>query len=140
MNRIEQLFKNKDSRLLSVYFTAGYPSAGDTIPIIEALDEAGADIIEIGIPFSDPVADGPTIQESNQAALDQGMTLKKLLSELKDIRQKTQVPLILMGYLNPIIQYGIEKFCQEISAIGIDGIIVPDLPMSQFVEEYKATS
>ncbi|WP_226390241.1 tryptophan synthase subunit alpha [Penaeicola halotolerans] len=139
MNRIEQLFQNKDSRLLSVYFTAGYPSAGDTIPIIEALDEAGADIIEIGIPFSDPVADGPTIQESNQAALDQGMTLKKLLSELKDIRQKTQVPLILMGYLNPIIQYGIEKFCQEISAIGIDGIIVPDLPMSQFMEEYKAT-
>jgi tryptophan synthase alpha chain len=137
MNRIDQLFKDKSEKILSIYFTAGYPQLDDTVPIIKALEEAGADIIEIGVPYSDPVADGPTIQESNMVALSNGMSLKKLFEQLKDIRTQVKLPIILMGYLNPIMQYGMEAFCIKCQEIGIDGIIVPDLPMQQYLDEYK---
>lgn len=137
MNRIDQLFEDKSENILSIYFTAGYPQLDDTVPIIKALEEAGADIVEIGVPYSDPVADGPTIQESNMVALSNGMSLKKLFEQLKDIRTQVQLPIILMGYLNPIMQYGMEAFCIKCQEIGIDGIIVPDLPMQQYLDEYK---
>lgn len=137
MNRIDRLFKDKSENILSIYFTAGYPKLDDTVSIVKALEEAGADIIEIGVPYSDPVADGPTIQESNMVALSNGMSLKKLFEQLKDIRSQVQLPIILMGYLNPIIQYGMEAFCKKCKEIGVDGIIVPDLPMQQYLDEYK---
>ena len=137
MNRINKLFKEKNNNILSVYFTAGYPELNDTASVLEALQESGADIIEIGIPFSDPVADGPTIQESNQVALNNGMSLKLLLKQLEGIREKVSVPILLMGYLNPIMQYGVEGFCKEISALGIDGLIIPDLPMQVYLQDFK---
>ncbi|HLT07067.1 MAG TPA: tryptophan synthase subunit alpha [Cyclobacteriaceae bacterium] len=137
MNRIDQLFKNKQEKVLSIYFTAGFPKLEDTRTIMKALEEAGADIIEIGVPYSDPVADGPTIQESNKVALDNGMSLKKLFSQLEGMRSEIKVPVILMGYLNPIMQYGIEAFCKKCDEVGVDGIIVPDLPMQQYLDEYK---
>lgn len=137
MNRIDQLFKNKSENILSIYFTAGFPGPEDTLPIIKALEEAGADIVEIGVPYSDPVADGPTIQESNKIALENGMSLKKLFSQIKDMRTQVQIPVILMGYLNPIMQYGIEAFCKKCKEVGVDGVIVPDLPMQQYLDEYK---
>jgi tryptophan synthase alpha chain len=137
-NRITELFKNKKDNILNVYYTAGYPATGDTVRIAKALEEAGADIIEIGIPFSDPVADGPTIQASNKVALDQGMTLKLLLEQLKEIRKQVNIPIILMGYLNPVMQYGVEKFARDISSIGVDGVILPDLPLHEFEEQHKA--
>ena len=137
-NRITELFKNKKDGILNVYYTAGFPGITDTIRIAKALEGAGADIIEIGIPFSDPVADGPTIQASNKVALDQGMTLKMLLDQVREIRKTVNIPIILMGYLNPVIQYGIEKFVKEISEIGVDGVILPDLPLREFEEQYKS--
>lgn len=137
MNRIDQLFKNKPANILSIYFTAGFPQLEDTRPIMKALEEAGADIIEIGVPYSDPVADGPTIQESNKAALENGMSLRKLFSQLEDMRNEISIPVILMGYLNPIIQYGMEAFCKKCREVGVDGIIVPDLPMQQYLDEFK---
>src|SRR5690606_28805281 len=137
MNRIDQLFKDKEENILSIYFTAGFPQLEDTRPIMKALEKAGADIIEIGVPYSDPVADGPTIQESNKIALDNGMSLKKLFSQLEDMRKEVNIPVILMGYLNPMMQYGMEAFCKKCREIGIDGIIVPDLPMQQYLDEYK---
>lgn len=137
MNRIEKLFQNKSERVLNVYFTAGYPQLNDTTTVIEALAASGADLIEIGIPFSDPIADGPTIQQSNDVALANGMTLKLLLSQLKGIRQKVDIPIILMGYINPIVQYGVEKFCAECEEIGVDGLILPDLPMFEYLEVHK---
>ena len=136
-NRITELFKNKKERILNVYYTAGYPGISDTVRIAQALEQAGADIIEIGIPFSDPVADGPTIQASNKVALDQGMTLKLLLEQVREIRKTVNIPIILMGYVNPVMQYGVEKFAKDISAIGVDGVILPDLPLREFEEEYK---
>lgn len=136
-NRINQLFKQQKKDILSVYFTAGYPRLDDTSTIITALANNGVNLIEIGIPFSDPVADGPTIQASNQKALKNGMTLDLLFEQIRDIRQEVSVPLILMGYLNPIMQYGIEAFCEKARAIGIDGLIVPDLPMQEYMENYK---
>jgi len=136
-NRITELFKNKKERILNVYYTAGYPGINDTVRIAQALEKAGADIIEIGIPFSDPVADGPTIQASNKVALDQGMTLKLLLEQVREIRKTVKLPIILMGYLNPVMQYGVAKFAKEISGIGVDGVILPDLPLHEFEEEYK---
>ncbi|MDR1811034.1 MAG: tryptophan synthase subunit alpha, partial [Prevotella sp.] len=128
MNRIEQLFANKQNNILSVYFTAGYPHLNDTCPIIGELEANGIDLIEIGIPFSDPMADGPTIQASGTAALKNGMTLKLLFEQLKDIRQTVSIPLILMGYLNPIMQFGFAHFCARCKDTGIDGLIIPDLP------------
>ncbi|OEK01540.1 tryptophan synthase subunit alpha [Roseivirga sp. 4D4] len=137
MNRIEQLFNRKSERVLNVYFTAGYPTLNDTVSIMQSLEASGADLIEIGIPFSDPIADGPTIQESNGIALDNGMTLKLLLEQLEGVREKVNIPIILMGYINPIVQYGIEAFCQKCEEVGVDGLILPDLPMFEYLEVYK---
>lgn len=137
MNRIEELFKRKSQRILNVYFTAGYPNLNDTVGIMESLEESGADLIEIGIPFSDPIADGPTIQESNGIALANGMTLKLLLEQLEGIRSKVSVPIILMGYINPIVQYGMEAFCQKCEEVGVDGLILPDLPMFEYLEVHN---
>ena len=137
-NRIKELFKKKDKNILSVFYTAGFPTLDSTTDIAKTLQEAGADIIEIGIPFSDPVADGPTIQESNKVALDNGMTLKILVEQVKEIRkEKVTVPIILMGYLNPVMQYGIEKFVKDASKAGVDGLIIPDMPIYEFEEKYK---
>ncbi len=137
MNRIDQLFDNKSKDILSIYFTAGFPQLEDTLPVMQAIEEAGADIIEIGVPYSDPVADGPTIQESNMVALKNGMSLKKLFSQLEGFREKISIPVVLMGYLNPIMQYGIEEFCKKCQEVGVDGLILPDLPMQQYMDEYK---
>lgn len=137
MNRIDQLFQSKGDRILNVYFTAGYPNLQDTAQVMQGLEKAGADLIEVGIPFSDPIADGPTIQESNGIALDNGMTLKVLFEQLQDIRQSVSVPFVLMGYVNPIVQYGIEAFCAKCEEIGVDGLILPDLPMFEYLDTYK---
>jgi tryptophan synthase alpha chain len=137
MNRIDKLFNEKPSNILSVYFTAGYPDLDSTIQIIKALEEAGVDMIEIGMPFSDPMADGPVIQRSNEKALRNGMSLKLLFNQLSGIRDEVKIPLILMGYLNPVMQYGVENFCNQCAQIGVDGVILPDLPPSVFTEEYS---
>jgi tryptophan synthase alpha chain len=137
MNRIHKLFKHKKENILSIFYTAGFPHRGDTVLIAEALENAGADIIEIGIPFSDPVADGPTIQASNKVALDNGMNVKLLLDQVKQIREKVKIPIILMGYLNPIMQFGIEKFVHAAADAGVDGLILPDMPADVFQHEYK---
>jgi tryptophan synthase alpha chain len=136
MNRLNQLFETKKNNLLSIYFTAGYPALNTTLNIAEALEKAGADFLEIGFPYSDPVADGPVIQNSSQRALENGMTLDVLFEELKDLRKRVNVPIMLMGYINPILQYGIEKFCKKAADVGIDGIIVPDLPIYEYEKLY----
>jgi tryptophan synthase alpha chain len=136
MNRIDKLFSEKTSGILSVYFTAGYPYLDSTTGIIKALQEEGADMVEIGIPFSDPMADGPVIQGSNDKALHNGMSLKLLFRQLSDIRKEVEIPLLLMGYLNPVIQFGIDNFCMECSLAGIDGVILPDLPPAVYMKEY----
>ena len=136
-NRIHSLFRRKDKNILSVYFTAGYPALNDTIEIIKELERNGVDLIEIGIPFSDPVADGPVIQHSSEIALKNGMTLKLLFKQLEKIRDHVSIPLILMGYFNPVMQYGLENFCRKCQEIGIDGTIIPDLPLSVYEEDYK---
>ena len=135
-NRIDTLFEN-DGKVLSIYFTAGYPELNSTVDLIRAIEEAGGNLIEIGIPFSDPLADGPIIQASGQRALDNGMNLALLFEQLKDIRAEVSIPLILMGYINPILQYGFEKFCQNCEEVGIDGTIIPDLPIEEYVTDYK---
>lgn len=137
MNRINKLFNRKQNGILSVYFTAGFPAADDTETIIEALAAQGVEMVEIGIPFSDPMADGETIQNSSQIALKNGMTLNKLFGQLKNIRQKVDIPLVMMGYLNPVMQYGIENFCRDCAETGIDGIIIPDLPFADYLRDYK---
>ena len=137
MNRIDELFKNKSENILSIYFTAGFPSLEDTLPVMKAIEAAGADIIEVGVPYSDPIADGPTIQESNLVALNNGMSLRKLFDQLATMRKEVSLPVILMGYLNPVVQFGVEKFCQKCQEVGVDGLILPDLPMSQYLTEYK---
>jgi len=136
MNRINQKLK-EDKKILSIYFTAGYPELNDTLPIIQQLENSGVDMIEIGLPFSDPLADGPTIQASSTQALKNGMTSTVLFDQLKDIRKKVQIPLIIMGYFNPILQYGVEAFCKKCSEIGIDGLIIPDLPVDVYNDLYK---
>lgn len=138
MNRINQKL-NEDKKLLSIYFTAGYPSLNDTVPIIQALENAGVDMVEIGLPFSDPLADGPTIQESSTAALHNGMHTDLLFNQLQDIRKTVDIPLIVMGYFNPMLQYGVEAFCKKCYEIGIDGIIMPDLPLDVYQEVYAET-
>ncbi len=136
MDRIKQLFQNKEKNILSIYFTAGYPTLNSTTDIIKAISNAGADMIEIGISFSDPVADGITIQESSQIALKNGISLSVLFNQLQNIRQYTQIPLILMGYLNPILQFGMINFCKKAKECGIDGMLIPDLPISVFEDQY----
>ncbi|WP_354432040.1 MULTISPECIES: tryptophan synthase subunit alpha [unclassified Mucilaginibacter] len=137
MNRLNQLFAAKNNNLLSIYFTAGYPELNTTVDIAEALEKAGADFLEIGFPYSDPVADGPTIQHSSQTALDNGMNLNILFEQLKDLRNRVSIPVLLMGYVNPIVQYGVDRFCKAAAAVGVDGIIVPDLPMYEYEMLYS---
>lgn len=137
MNRLNQLFANKTKNILSIYFTAGYPDLNNTLAIAEAVEKAGADFIEIGFPYSDPVADGPTIQESSQKALENGMNLNLLFSQLKELRSKVNMPVLLMGYANPMVQYGVERFCKTAAEVGVDGVIVPDLPMYEYESMYK---
>ena len=137
MNRIDQLFQQKKQNILSVYFTAGYPNLNDTVPVIQSLERHGIDLLEIGIPFSDPMADGPTIQASGTQALKNGMSVRLLFEQLSDIRPSVKIPLVLMGYLNPILQFGFENFCREAKRCGIDGIIIPDLPFSEYMQSYK---
>lgn len=139
MNRINQLFQEKKNNILSIYYTAGYPGLGDTIAIAEALENAGADMLEIGFPYSDPVADGPVIQASSKQSLDLGMDLNLLFEQLKELRKKVTIPVLLMGYVNPVLQYGVERFCKACAEVGIDGCIVPDLPMVEYEEFYKDT-
>lgn len=138
MNRIELLFRNKNKEILSVYFTAGFPALNDTVQIIKELDSNGVEMIEIGIPFSDPLADGPLIQQSSDQALKNGMTVNLLFEQIKDIRRDVKTVLILMGYINPVLQYGMEAFCSTAAEIGIDGIILPDLPLEEYEENYKS--
>ncbi|RDK83278.1 tryptophan synthase subunit alpha [Marinirhabdus gelatinilytica] len=136
MNRI-QSHLNKDKKLLSIYFTAGYPNLGDTVPILQSLEANGVDMVEIGLPFSDPLADGPTIQASSTQALKNGMTTQKLFQQLQGIREKITIPLIIMGYFNPVLQYGVEDFCKKCHEIGVDGLILPDLPLAEYQEHYQ---
>lgn len=136
MNRIQQKLQDK-AKLVSVYFTAGYPALNDTVRIIQNLERSGVDMIEIGLPFSDPLADGPTIQESSTIALHNGMTTQLLFEQLKDIRSQVSIPLLLMGYFNPMMQYEVEAFCEKCAEIGIDGLIIPDLPMDVYLEDYQ---
>lgn len=137
MNRINQTL-NQDKKLLSIYFTAGFPQLEDTVPILEQLQEADVDMIELGLPFSDPLADGPTIQESSTQALRNGMTTDKLFTQLVGIRARIHVPLIVMGYFNPMMQYGVERFCKRCQEVGIDGLIIPDLPADVYHTQYQS--
>jgi tryptophan synthase alpha chain len=136
-NRIEHIFQQKDKEKLTIYFTAGYPNLEDTTTILKALDKADVDIIEIGMPYSDPLADGPVIQQSSTKALDNGMNLNKLFDQLSDLRKITDKPVFLMGYCNNVLKYGIEKFCQKCAEIGLDGLILPDMPMHEFKLQFK---
>lgn len=146
MNRIAGIFKKRTSKVLNVYCTAGFPNFDSTLEVMKALQETGVDIIELGIPYSDPLADGPVIQHSNFIALKNGMSIKKLFEQLKDFRKSSSptardlrsLPVLLMGYLNPILQYGFEKFCSDAANVGIDGLIIPDLPEHEFETEYGA--
>ncbi len=142
-NRLTRLFAQKKTGVLNIYCTAGYPQLNSTVEVIKALQNNGADIIELGIPYSDPIADGPVIQQSNMQALQNGMTIKILFDQLHNLRKRPSLggvgeatPIILMGYLNPVLQFGIEKFCEAASKAGVDGIILPDLPMYEFETEY----
>jgi tryptophan synthase alpha chain len=136
MNRITQKLQEGE-KILSIYFSAGYPNLNDTVQIIADLEKNGVDMIEIGLPFSDPLADGPTIQASSTQALHNGMTTQVLFDQLKDIRETVSIPLIIMGYFNPMLQYGIENFCKKCAEIGIDGLIIPDLPVDVYADEFK---
>ena len=137
MNRLNKLFESKKDNLLSIYFTAGYPELNTTVAIARELEKAGADFLEIGFPYSDPVADGPTVQNSSQKALENGMTLNVLFNELKELRKTVSIPVLLMGYFNPMVQYGVERFCKAAAEAGVDGVIVPDLPMYEYENIYS---
>lgn len=138
MNRISRLFENRENKkLLSIYFTAGYPQLDDTLQLAKTLEDSGVDFLEIGFPYSDPVADGPVIQHSSEEALKNGMSLEYLFDQLKELRRNVQIPVLLMGYVNPMLQYGVERFCQSCAEVGVDGIIVPDLPMYEYEERYR---
>lgn len=138
MSRIQQLFQRKSKNVLNVYVTAGYPHLNDTLTVMEALEANGADLIELGMPYSDPLADGPVIQHSSSIALANGMTIATLFAQLKDMRSQVNVPVVLMGYMNPVLQYGFERFCADAAAVGVDGLILPDLPQYEFETEYGA--
>jgi len=137
MNRLDKLFSEKNTGLLNVYCTAGYPLLESTPQVLKALQQYGADIIELGIPYSDPIADGPVIQQSNMQALQNGMNIQLLFEQLKDARTTLHTPLILMGYMNPILQFGMEKFCAAAAQVGVDGVILPDLPMHEYETQYQ---
>lgn len=137
MNRIDQLFARKKEGVLNIYFTAGFPKLHSTLDILESIQQGGADIAEIGMPYSDPIADGETIQQSNNVALQNGMSLAELFKQLAPMRQKITIPVILMGYINPVLQFGVEAFCKQCHQVGVDGLILPDLPMQEYLEEYK---
>ncbi len=136
MSRIQELFQRKKQNILNVYCTAGFPALNSTLPVMKALQQSGADMIELGMPYSDPLADGPVIQASSTVALANGMTIATLFQQLKNFRKEIQLPILLMGYMNPVLQYGFEKFCQDAAAAGIDGLILPDLPMFEYEKEY----
>jgi tryptophan synthase alpha chain len=136
MGRIEELFAKKNKRIVNVYCTAGYPKLDSTLEVIKALQKAGADMIELGMPYSDPLADGPTIQQSGSLALTNGMTIRVLFEQLKDFRKEIQLPVLLMGYMNPVLQFGFEDFCLQAASLGIDGLILPDLPIYEFETQY----
>lgn len=138
MSRIKNLFQQKNKRVLNVYCTAGFPELDSTLPVMKALQQYGADLIELGMPYSDPLADGPVIQHSSTIALANGMSIETLFNQLQDCRKEIDVPVILMGYMNPVLQYGFEKFCADAKAVGIDGLILPDLPEYEFETEYGA--
>lgn len=137
MNRIDALFQRKQHRILNIYCTAGFPRLGDTIPVMQAVARAGADMIELGMPYSDPLADGPVIQASNGVAIANGMTIARLFADLANLRSSVRIPVVLMGYMNPILQYGFERFCADAARVGVDGLILPDLPMFEFERDYK---
>ena len=137
MNRISALFASATEPILNVYTTAGFPHLEDTMTVLNALQAGGVDIIEVGMPYSDPVADGETIQLSNQAALEQGMSVAHLFEQLKDMRKSITVPVLLMGYINPVLQYGVEAFCAKCAEVGVDGLILPDLPMVEYEASYR---
>ncbi len=137
LKRIDRLFQNKKSGILSVYCTAGYPKLESTVEVMIALEESGADMIELGMPYSDPLADGPVIQQSSMVALQNGMSIHKLFEQLQDFRQQVTLPVILMGYLNPVLQYGFERFCQHAAAAALDGFIIPDMPVEEYESTYK---
>jgi tryptophan synthase alpha chain len=136
MSRIQELFKKKSRQVLNVYCTAGYPELGSTLTVMQSLQENGADLIELGMPYSDPLADGPVIQASGTRALANGMTIEVLLNQLNGFRERIHLPVILMGYMNPVLQYGFEKFCADAAAAGVDGLILPDLPEYEYETEY----
>ncbi|MGB8194173.1 MAG: tryptophan synthase subunit alpha [Chitinophagaceae bacterium] len=138
MSRIKDLVARKNSRIVNVYCTAGYPELESTVPVMQALQESGADMIELGMPYSDPLADGPVIQASGSKAIANGMTITKLFEQLNNFRKVIDLPVILMGYMNPALQYGFEKFCADAKAVGIDGLILPDLPVYEYETEYGA--
>lgn len=137
MNRIDQLFLNKPQEILNIYCTAGFPALNDTLTVMETLQQSGADMVELGMPFSDPLADGPVIQESSTRAIANGMRISVLFEQLKGFRDRISLPVILMGYMNPVLQFGVENFCKKCAETGVDGIILPDLPMDEFETEYR---
>ena len=138
MNKLDQTFSSGKKNILNIYCTAGYPKLESTVSIMLALQQHGADIIELGIPYSDPIADGPVIQQSNMQALANGISIKKIFSQLNAVKDQLHIPVILMGYLNPVMQYGLEKFCKDAAAAGVSAIILPDLPMNEFEYVYKS--
>src|SRR6476659_9682400 len=137
MSRLNNLFQQKNKRILNVYCTAGYPTLQSTINVMESLQANGADLIELGMPYSDPLADGPVIQASSSKALQNGMTIQKLFEQLEGFRKEISVPVVLMGYLNPLLQYGFEKFCAKAAEVGIDGLIIPDIPLVEYEKHYR---
>ena len=137
MNRIKELFKKKDKDILSIYFTAGFPTLNSTMEVLSSLEKHGANIVEVGMPFSDPLADGPVIQHSSEVALQNGMNLDLLFEQTKDMRKQISMPVVLMGYVNPLLQYGVEKFLKRAAINGFDALIIPDLPMREYEQEYK---
>ena len=136
MNRIDRMFEDTPGEILSVYITAGYPDLNDTPVLLQALQKNGVHMVEVGMPFSDPLADGPVIQQSSQVALQNGMNLKLLFSQLQGIRDSVHIPLVLMGYLNPVLQMGIENFLRNCRDVGVDGVIIPDLPSDEYETMY----
>lgn len=137
MNRIDQLFNHKPQRILNIYCTAGFPALNDTLTVVETLQQSGADMVELGMPFSDPLADGPVIQDSSTRAIANGMRISVLFDQLKGFRDRVNIPVILMGYMNPVLQFGVENFCKKCAEVGVDGLILPDLPMDEYENEYR---